>query len=127
MTSISTAEHGWSYLNAVIDCCTREITAWTLDVRCRQQEATSVLEQAVTNRSVEPGTLVLGSDKRDRPHQAPRSGREKRAEKAVPTVPSYRASFSAWSRLARVWGPVSFATMRPRASRANVVGSPAMP
>ncbi len=62
MTSISTAEHGWSYLNAIIDCCTREITAWSLDVRCRQQEATSVLEQAVTDRSVEPGTLVLGSD-----------------------------------------------------------------
>jgi hypothetical protein len=27
MTSIWVAEHGWTYLNAAIDCCTREITA----------------------------------------------------------------------------------------------------
>jgi len=27
MTSIWVAEHGWCYLNAAIDCCTREITA----------------------------------------------------------------------------------------------------
>ncbi len=62
MTSVWTAEHGWSYLNAIIDCCTREITGWSLDVRCRHQEATAVLEQAVEDRRIEPGTLVLGSD-----------------------------------------------------------------
>jgi len=62
MTSIWSAEHGWSYLNAIIDCCTREITAWSLDVRCRHQEATAVLEQAVADRRIEPRTLVLGSD-----------------------------------------------------------------
>ena len=28
MTSIWVAEHGWAYLNAIIDCCTREIPAW---------------------------------------------------------------------------------------------------
>ncbi len=33
MTSVWVAEHGWCYLNAAIDCCTREITAWRLDVR----------------------------------------------------------------------------------------------
>ena len=61
MTPIWTAEHGWSYLNAIIDCCTARSPA--ADVRCRQQEATSaVLEQAVTDRRVEPDTLVLGSD-----------------------------------------------------------------
>jgi len=47
MTSVWTAEHGWSYLNAIIDCCTREITAWSLDVRCRAQEAQAVLEEVV--------------------------------------------------------------------------------
>jgi putative transposase len=33
MTSVWVAEHGWCYLNAAIDCCTREITGWALDVR----------------------------------------------------------------------------------------------
>ena len=28
MTSVWVAEHGWCYLNAAIDCCTREITGW---------------------------------------------------------------------------------------------------
>ena len=28
MTSIWVAEHGWCYLNAIVDCCTREIAAW---------------------------------------------------------------------------------------------------
>ena len=30
MTAIWVAEHGWFYLNAIIDCCTREIVGWTL-------------------------------------------------------------------------------------------------
>jgi len=33
MTSIWVAEHGWVYLNAVIDCCTREIVGWDLSPR----------------------------------------------------------------------------------------------
>src|SRR6266704_680609 len=37
MSSVWVAEHGWCYLNAIIDCCTHEIVAW-------------------------PGELVLGSD-----------------------------------------------------------------
>jgi putative transposase len=35
MTSVWVAEHGWVYLNAIIDCCTREICGWAIDVRCR--------------------------------------------------------------------------------------------
>ena len=62
MTSVWVAEHGWCYLNAAIDCCTREITAWALDVRCRAQEATAVVDAAVAERRVEPGQLTLGSD-----------------------------------------------------------------
>jgi putative transposase len=62
MTSIWVAEHGWCYLNAAIDCCTREITGWALDVRCRAQEAIAVIEQAVADRDVVPGSLTLGSD-----------------------------------------------------------------
>ena len=39
MTSVWVAEHGWCYLNAIIDCCTREIVAWQLELRCRADEA----------------------------------------------------------------------------------------
>jgi putative transposase len=62
MTSIWVAEHGWCYLNAAIDCCTREITGWALDVRCRHQEATAVIDQAVAQRGVGHGMLTLGTD-----------------------------------------------------------------
>jgi putative transposase len=62
MTSIWVAEHGWCYLNAAIDCCTREITAWALDVRCRAQEAIAVIDHAIAERDVAPATLTLGSD-----------------------------------------------------------------
>ena len=61
MTSVWVAEHGWCYLNAAIDCCTREITGWALDVRCRAAEAIAVVERAVADRDVIPGSLTLGS------------------------------------------------------------------
>ena len=62
MTSVWVAEHGWCYLNAAIDCCTREIAGWALDVRCRAQEATAVIDAAVADRRVGPGMLTLGTD-----------------------------------------------------------------
>jgi len=62
MTSIWVAEHGWCYLNAIIDCCTREIVAWQLELRCRADEAIAVVEQAAAVHGIEPGELVLGSD-----------------------------------------------------------------
>ena len=62
MTSIWVAEHGWTYLNAIIDCCTREIVAWQLSLRCRADEAIAVVEQAAAAYAIEPGELVLGSD-----------------------------------------------------------------
>ncbi len=52
MTSIWVAEHGWCYLNAAIDCCTREIAAWAIDVRCRAHEAIAVIDRAVAERGV---------------------------------------------------------------------------
>src|SRR3954471_12394765 len=45
MTSIWVAEHGWCYLMAIIDCCTREIVAWQLELRCRAIEAEQLLER----------------------------------------------------------------------------------
>ena len=44
MTSVWVAEHGWVYLNAIIDCCTREIVGWELSLRCRADEAITVVD-----------------------------------------------------------------------------------
>jgi putative transposase len=62
MTSVWVAEHGWCYLNAAIDCCTREIAGWALDVRCRAAEATIVIDHAVAERGIRAGELTLGTD-----------------------------------------------------------------
>jgi len=62
MTSVWVAEHGWCYLNAIIDCCTREMPGWALDIRCRAEEASAVVERAVAAHAIEPDQLVLGTD-----------------------------------------------------------------
>ena len=62
MTAIWVAEHGWVYLNAIIDCCTREIVGWELGLRCRAIEAIAVIERAIAEQDVAPGTLTLGTD-----------------------------------------------------------------
>jgi putative transposase len=62
MTSVWVAEHGWTYLMAIIDCCTREIVGWQLDLRCRADEAIAVVERAAAAHGIEPGELTLGSD-----------------------------------------------------------------
>ena len=41
MSSVWVAEHGWTYLMAIIDCCTREIVAWQLSLRCRDSSPSS--------------------------------------------------------------------------------------
>ena len=62
MTKVWTAAHGWVYLHAIVDCCTREITGWSLDLRCRDDEAIGCVEAAVLARGIGPGPLTLGSD-----------------------------------------------------------------
>ena len=62
MTSVWVAEHGWCYLNAAIDCGTREIAGWALDVRCRAAEATAVIDDAVAERGIRASELTLGTD-----------------------------------------------------------------
>jgi len=62
MTSIWVAEHGWCYLNAAIDCCTREIVGWSLELRCRADEAIALVEGAARAQGIAPGQLVLGTD-----------------------------------------------------------------
>ena len=62
MTAVWVAEHGWCYLNAIIDCCTREIVGWSLETRCRAVEAIAVVERAVSAEAIAPGSLTLGTD-----------------------------------------------------------------
>jgi len=62
MSSIWVAEHGWCYLNAAIDCCTREIVGWSLELRCRADEAISLVERAAAVQGIARGQLVLGTD-----------------------------------------------------------------
>lgn len=62
MTKVWTAQHGWVFLHAIVDCCTRELVAWSLDLRGRTDEAVACVEQAVLEREVRPGVLTLGTD-----------------------------------------------------------------
>jgi len=62
MSSIWVAEHGWCYLNAAIDCCTREIVGFSLELRCRADEAIALVEGAARAQGITPGQLVLGTD-----------------------------------------------------------------
>lgn len=62
MTKVWTAAHGWVYLHVAVDCCTREVAGWTLDLRTRTEEAIACVEAAVLARSVTPGRLTLGTD-----------------------------------------------------------------
>jgi len=62
MTKVWTAQHGWVYLHAIVDCCTREIAGWNLELRCRSDEAIAVVEHAALERGVPAGVLTLGTD-----------------------------------------------------------------
>jgi putative transposase len=42
--------------------CTREITGWSLGVRCRAAEAIAVVDEAAAARAIRPGELTLGTD-----------------------------------------------------------------
>jgi putative transposase len=62
LTSVWVAEHGWCYLMAMIDCCTREIVAWQLELRCRADEAIALVERAAAVHAIQESELTLGSD-----------------------------------------------------------------
>jgi putative transposase len=62
LSSVWVAEHGWCYLQAAIDCCTREIVGWSLELRGRTQEAIALVDCAVIAGGIEPGALTLGTD-----------------------------------------------------------------
>ena len=60
MTSVWVAEQGWCYLNAIIDCCTREIVGFSLAVRCRANEAIAVFEAAIAGSGFVPDEVQVG-------------------------------------------------------------------
>ncbi len=62
LTKVWTAAHGWVYLHVAVDCCTREVACWRIDLRTRSQEAIACIEQGILDRAVPPGRLTLGSD-----------------------------------------------------------------
>jgi putative transposase len=62
LSAVWVAEHGWCYLMAAIDCCTREIVAWSLELRCRAVEAIALIERAAKEHGIEAGMLTLGTD-----------------------------------------------------------------
>ena len=47
---------------AIIDCCTREIVAWHVELRCRADEAIALIQRAALVHAIEPNELTLGSD-----------------------------------------------------------------
>lgn len=62
MTKVWTAAHGWVYLHVIVDCCTRQVTGWTVDVRTRTTEAIGCVEAAVLAHGIVPKQLTLGTD-----------------------------------------------------------------
>lgn len=62
MTKVWTAAHGWVYLHVAVDCCTREVACWRVDLRTRAEEAIACVEAGLLARAVPPGRLTLGSD-----------------------------------------------------------------
>jgi len=47
---------------AIIDCCTREIVGWQLELRCRALEAEELIERTAAAYAIQDGELTLGSD-----------------------------------------------------------------
>lgn len=62
MTKVWTAAHGWVYLHVIVDCCTRRVAGWTVDVRTRSAEAIGCVEAAVLAHGIVPQQLTLGTD-----------------------------------------------------------------
>ena len=63
MTSVWVAEHGWCYLNAAIDCCTREIVGLLAGASLpRSRSDRGDRAEPSTSNRIPPGTLILGTD-----------------------------------------------------------------
>ena len=52
-----TAQHGWFDLHAIVDCCTPEIVATNIELRCRTDEALACVDAAIAQRVRRAGLL----------------------------------------------------------------------
>jgi putative transposase len=87
MTTVRTAAHASVYRHAIVDCCTREVPGWSLELRCRDDEPIAVVQRAVLPRGDGPGRLTLGSDNASSPGETSASTRPPAAS---PTAGGYR-------------------------------------
>jgi len=62
MTRASTAARIWVYLRVIVDCCTREVCGWTIDMRTRSTEAIVCVEALLLKRPVSAQMRTLGTD-----------------------------------------------------------------
>ena len=120
MTSIWVAEAGWAYLNAVIDCCTRRIAGWSLELRCRAEEAEAVVAAAVAAHGVAPGQLTLGTDngsaytaRRFRAHLGSLGVRHRRGGYRDPESQAFIESWLGKLKEREVCGPSTRRSKRP--------------
>ena len=67
-----------------IDCCTREIVAWQLELRCRADEAIAVVEQAAATHGIQAGGLTPRKRQRLRLHCETLQGEARRARHPPP-------------------------------------------
>jgi putative transposase len=63
MTKVWTAQHGWGLPARDHRLLHQRVwVGWSLELRCRDDEAIACVEAAVLARGVPPGTLTLGTD-----------------------------------------------------------------
>jgi putative transposase len=62
MTKVWTATHGWIHLHVTVDCCTREVTGWSVDTRTPSHEAIARVQGASLHRQVPAQVLTPGTD-----------------------------------------------------------------
>ena len=120
MTKVWTAAHGWVYLHVAVDCCTREVACWRVDLRTRAEEAIACVEAGLLARTVPPGRLTLGSDNgsqftaRDfRKHLAARASSTAAAATATPSRKHSSSPGSDSSRSAAPGAPSGRPSNRP--------------
>ena len=84
MTSIWVAEHGWTYLNAIIDCCTREIVAWQLEPALPRRRSDRRRRTAAAALRIQPGELDARHRQRLGLHRPPLPRPPRRARDPPP-------------------------------------------
>lgn len=62
ITKVWVVEHGWVPMLAGIDCCTREIVEWELELRCRAKDVIAFIMRACKARGIGPDELTVGTD-----------------------------------------------------------------